>query len=187
MMTTLEGVACAKCSYWNADRTHHTQVRHANIAAVRACFQEPAKPVTPPTAPIRGTERNGAMPGIWSEIRKLGLMLPRISEWRTNYYAIQVRNFGSSDGGLVTEFYKVWHGDQPGFVSLYKQAGDDFYQIKNPHRMLAVLQAIAFNPEKAATDYGVKIKRCGICHRTLTVKASRERGIGPKCAAKAGW
>lgn len=46
------------------------------------------------------------------------------------------------------------------------------------------LALIAEDPKAAAIRYGKEIGRCGICHRRLTVKASREAGIGPICAEK---
>ena len=52
----------------------------------------------------------------------------------------------------------------------------------------AVLAKIAeAGAEAASARYGHEIGECGICGRTLTNDASRERGIGPICADKAGW
>lgn len=38
-----------------------------------------------------------------------------------------------------------------------------------------------------ATAYGIRTHRCLICGRTLTVKESIARGIGPVCAGRMGW
>ena len=37
-----------------------------------------------------------------------------------------------------------------------------------------------------AEEFGRRTHRCAICGRTLTVKESIERGIGPRCAARLG-
>lgn len=51
----------------------------------------------------------------------------------------------------------------------------------------AELAAIAADPKAAAARYGALTGRCGICNRTLEDADSVARGIGPVCAAKAGW
>jgi len=52
----------------------------------------------------------------------------------------------------------------------------------------AVLRKIAaVGAETASATYGWEFKRCGVCGRGLTNDDSRERGIGPVCAAKMGW
>ena len=50
-----------------------------------------------------------------------------------------------------------------------------------------VLDKIAVDPQAASVRYGHEIGACGVCGRTLTDSDSRERGIGPICAAKMGW
>ena len=45
----------------------------------------------------------------------------------------------------------------------------------------------AVGAEAASARYGHEIGECGICGRQLTNDESRARGIGPVCAAKAGW
>jgi Family of unknown function (DUF6011) len=45
----------------------------------------------------------------------------------------------------------------------------------------------AAQPSLAAKAYGLHYKCCGVCGRTLTNKASRERGIGPYCAERYGF
>lgn len=49
-----------------------------------------------------------------------------------------------------------------------------------------ILNAIRRNPIESAALYGKTTGTCGICHRTLTVKESVERGIGPVCLKKLG-
>lgn len=46
---------------------------------------------------------------------------------------------------------------------------------------------VASDPEAAAILHGKRTGECAICGKELTVKASIERGIGPKCAARFGW
>lgn len=88
------------------------------------------------------------------------------------------------------KFYRV---DQPekgkwaGYLFLDVQAGDDYWPVKNLTAKAGIIERIAANPEKAASDYGHQIGKCGICSRTLTDPKSIERGIGPVCANNAGW
>lgn len=46
---------------------------------------------------------------------------------------------------------------------------------------------IISSPKACATAYALRSGRCGICGRELTTPESIEAGIGPKCAARAGW
>jgi hypothetical protein len=97
-------------------------------------------------------------------------------------YALEV------DGGV--KFYLVdrptegrWAGRT--FVSV--QASDDKYPVRNPESRNDILAAIAVNPKEAMLRYGRELGHCGHCGRTLTNDESRERGIGPVCAAKMGY
>jgi hypothetical protein len=49
-----------------------------------------------------------------------------------------------------------------------------------------VIQCTA-EPAMAAKAYGLHYQHCGVCGRTLTNQESRERGIGPYCAARYGF
>ena len=106
-----------------------------------------------------------------------------------------MENVIDEDGKPVMEptwkFYKVNHGKEgsqwEGFTFLDIQAGDDYHPIKNAAHKSLILATIQGNPEKAMADYGLQLGRCGICMRTLTNPESIARGIGPKCADKAGW
>lgn len=40
---------------------------------------------------------------------------------------------------------------------------------------------------ESAARYAANIGKCARCNKNLTVKASRERGLGPECLHKAGW
>jgi hypothetical protein len=152
----------------------------------------PQTQVVHESAPIRGTERNGAMPSVsdWAQVRAAAAVLPNVAH---GHYAIQVRDFecaATGGGGLVWKFYKVdkpQRGAYKGRTYLSVQASDDFHLVRGAAAQLAIFQAIGFNPQKAMTDYGHQLGRCGICHRTLTDPESIARGIGPVCAGKIGW
>lgn len=47
--------------------------------------------------------------------------------------------------------------------------------------------AAASDPEAAAVAYGNRVGACSCCGKTLSNKASIDRGIGPICADKYGW
>jgi hypothetical protein len=47
-----------------------------------------------------------------------------------------------------------------------------------------VLQWIQKDPKRAMLDFGLQTVSCGACGSPLSNKASRERGMGPDCAAK---
>lgn len=49
------------------------------------------------------------------------------------------------------------------------------------------LRTILADPQEAMAAYGRLTETCGLCGRHLEDKASVARGIGPVCAAKAGW
>lgn len=51
----------------------------------------------------------------------------------------------------------------------------------------ALVCEAAANPAEAAKAYGLHYSHCGICGRMLTNQESRERGIGPYCAARFGF
>jgi Family of unknown function (DUF6011) len=51
----------------------------------------------------------------------------------------------------------------------------------------ALYAKVMADPEAAMLRYGREIGRCGHCNRTLTDESSRQAGIGPVCAAKAGF
>lgn len=122
----------------------------------------------------------------WGDIRAAGEKLPNLPHMR---YAIEVIDFEHGPEP-VWKFYQIdkpqkgkWAGRT--FVSV--MASDDTYPVRKPQSILAILGAIAADPEKAASDFGHQIGRCGICHRTLTDPESIAHGIGPVCRAKAGW
>jgi hypothetical protein len=128
-----------------------------------------------------------AGPTLDEQIKIAAAALPQL---RKMHYAIEERDFTKNDGEPVWKFYRVdlpTKGKWAGRIFLDIQASDDYHPVRDSQRKLNVLQAIGFNAEKAASDYGHQIGRCGVCRRTLTDDVSIDRGIGPVCAKKVGW
>lgn len=82
---------------------------------------------------------------------------------------------------------KPTEGKWAGRTFVKVQASDLEYPIKNPDKRLEILNLIAVDPQGAMLRYGKELGHCGHCGRTLTNEESRERGIGPICAAGLGW
>lgn len=100
---------------------------------------------------------------------------PEVADGR---YAVE-----DEDGTL--KFYKLKNGRKAGYVFLDVQASDDWFAIRNPRRIDAVLAAIVEAGElNAARRYGIELGKCSRCGRTLTDETSRAYGIGPDCRAK---
>lgn len=89
------------------------------------------------------------------------------------------------DGNPIT-FLSVWISDDGSRWSVKMYSSDELMPLRRAtqYEYLLVLSA---DPEYSAKLYGLNRKRCGICHRKLTRKDSRERGIGPVCAERWGW
>lgn len=68
---------------------------------------------------------------------------------------------------------------------VYVMASDNEHLLyhKAAHSVIA---KITLDPLEASRKFGWEFRRCGLCNRGLTNKASREAGIGPVCANK-GW
>lgn len=71
------------------------------------------------------------------------------------------------------------------FVNLL--LSDNEHKMPLPQQKVIARKIAEYGAEKASAAYGHEFKHCGVCGRGLTNDESRERGIGPKCAAKAGW
>jgi hypothetical protein len=94
----------------------------------------------------------------------------------------------NSEAGI--KFYKVdrpTEGRWAGRTFVKVQASDDFYPIRNGAECRRILESIAVDPKAAMLLYGRELGACGHCGRTLTDETSRERGIGPVCAAKLNY
>ena len=89
-----------------------------------------------------------------------------------------------------TAFYKVdrpTEGKWAGRVFVKQIVGDDEQRLSQKQGLAIIAKIAEAGAEAASARYGHEIGECGICGRTLTNDESRERGIGPVCAAKAGW
>lgn len=113
----------------------------------------------------------------------------RFARWST----IPVENGEYADYALLNTagdpvFYRVRRpitGKYAGRTYVDRYSSDSV--VRMPWGEAAdVLDAIARNPLQSAILYGQRTERCGICHRKLTKKESRERGIGPVCASRMG-
>lgn len=76
-------------------------------------------------------------------------------------------------------------GRWAGYTFLSQVSGDKHTAIKGAQKA-QILNAIKRDPIESAALYGKTTGTCGICHRTLTVQESVDRGIGPVCFEKLG-
>jgi len=97
-----------------------------------------------------------------------------------------------TESGAINElaFYKVdrptegrWAGKV--FVKLMISDGEQRLSWATTKTVLAKIAEVG--AAAASARYGHEIGECGVCGRTLTNDESRERGIGPVCAAKNSW
>lgn len=97
----------------------------------------------------------------------------------------------TEDGAINTlAFYKVdrpTEGRWAGFVFVKLIVSDDEQRLSKAASATVLAKIAAVGAEAASAAYGHEIGACGVCSRTLTNDESRERGIGPICAAKNGW
>jgi hypothetical protein len=97
----------------------------------------------------------------------------------------------TAEGALnETAFYTVDRPDEgkwAGYVFVHLLLSDNEHKLPVPQQKAIARKIAEYGAEKASAAYGLKFKHCGICGRGLTNDDSRERGIGPKCAAKYGW
>jgi hypothetical protein len=113
------------------------------------------------------------VPGLFGST---GEMVPRGS------YAIETPD---RPGNPIT-FISVWVSDDASRWSVKMYVSDERVKLtrSQQHKFLDVIEQ---DVQGAAKRYGLLKCRCGICHRKLTREDSRERGIGPICAARYGW
>lgn len=98
----------------------------------------------------------------------------------------------ATEAGATNElaFYKVdrpTEGRWAGYVFVKHLLGGEEQRLSQKTAKAVLAKIAAAGPEAASAAYGHEIGRCGICHTRLTNDDSRARGIGPKCAANAGW
>jgi hypothetical protein len=116
---------------------------------------------------------------IFRQIRAIGERL------EAGGYAIYNRAGGEND----ISFYEVvrpTEGKWAGGTFVNRRASDEHLKL-SAEEQLRVLTAIVADPMGAQLLFGQKLGICGVCSRTLTTKASRDRGIGPVCARNKGY
>lgn len=97
-----------------------------------------------------------------------------------------------TEAGATNElaFYKVDRPDTgkwAGYVFVKMIVGDVEQRMSRTAAAAVLAKIAEVGPETAMATYGHEIGECGMCGRMLTNDESRARGIGPVCAAKAGW
>lgn len=168
-------------------KCYHCKKTHTNVATVRACSQGMAQPDANQTVESwaanipAGTPLSERVnkPSPVDRIRTAAACLPNTKKCR---YALH------RDG--IWKFYvvsKPQSGRWAGYTFVSRLASDTEYRVSSVNAQADILEAIAFNVEQAASDYGHQVGRCGICNRTLTDQESINLGIGPICAGKVGW
>lgn len=96
---------------------------------------------------------------------------------------------------LKIEIDKPTEGNWAGWIFVKDAAeygANQRYGSQKPGKLYAgrvrdELRAILADPREAAAAYGHLTGTCGMCGRPLEEESSVARGIGPKCAQKAGW
>lgn len=110
--------------------------------------------------------------------------LPEVHEGR---YAL---DFGADHDGInQIRFYKVdrpTEGRWAGRTFVKRLESDQEVRVSFGETK-DVLARIAANEQEAMERFGRETKTCGHCGRRLTNDESRDRGIGPVCAAKMDW
>lgn len=111
---------------------------------------------------------------------------PTAEEVPAGRYAVD-----TEDGAVnALAFYKVdrpTEGRWAGYVFVKLMVSDSEERLSRATQTAVLAKIAAVGAEAAAARYGHELGRCGMCDRTLTNDESRARGIGPVCAAKAGW
>lgn len=89
-----------------------------------------------------------------------------------------------------TAFYKVdrpTEGKWAGRVFVKLMLSDQEQRMSRATAEGVLVKIHEYGAEKSMALYGHEFGHCGVCGRGLTNDESRERGIGPICAAKMGW
>lgn len=87
-------------------------------------------------------------------------------------------------------FYKVdrpTEGRWAGHVFVKHIVSSEEHRLSRAAGEAVLRKIAAVGAEAASARYGQELEHCGVCGRPLTNDDSRERGIGPKCAADMGW
>lgn len=112
--------------------------------------------------------------------------LPSIEVVPAGRYAIETED-GATNG---LAFYKVdrpTEGRWAGRVFVKLMVSDEEQRMSWAATKSILAKIASVGAAEASARYGHEIGECGVCGRTLTNDDSRERGIGPICAAKNSW
>jgi len=94
----------------------------------------------------------------------------------------------AEDGRTV--FVKVdrpTEGQWAGRTFVKLQLSDSYERMPRVIQQAVLRRITDQGIKECAVRYGHELGVCGVCGRSLTNEASREAGIGPKCAAGFGW
>lgn len=83
-------------------------------------------------------------------------------------------------------FYRVKRYES-GAYTVSVQASDETHRLDRKAARTVLQQIVDAGIKESAILYGLKLGVCSICGRSLTKKASRDRGMGDKCADDMGW
>lgn len=126
----------------------------------------------------------GTAPRVIAEVTVAGM--PSADEVPAGRYAV-----ATEDGAVNTlAFYKVdrpTEGRWAGKVFVKHLVGGDEQRMSFAASKAVLAKIAAVGAESASAAYGHEIGHCGVCNIRLTNDESRERGIGPVCAANMGW
>jgi hypothetical protein len=182
---TTNGVLCGRCRKNGVEHPYH-----ATSADVRACYSNGTavqgrlevgtgrKQVKAPGAIFVG---EGGLPtGTYTVVfddgdyRTFKVTADEADEEFWNERTV-IRLLTGPDN--ESSYTGVAHVTDDGRVVVWKKARD-------AERLNEALRVLVGDPKAAASAYGLRSGKCGLCGRTLTTPESLERGIGPVCAEK---
>jgi hypothetical protein len=153
----------AKNDAYGADKARdHVMTPEQEMRARRAVGLAPAAPAAVATTQVRTGQRYNIPDG---------------------RYALQIE--GDKNEWSFFEVSTPEKGKWEGFTFATQVASANEWPVRGARRH-RVLEAIAADVEGALAAYGQNTEHCGLCNRPLHNDESKARGIGPKCAAKAG-
>jgi hypothetical protein len=91
--------------------------------------------------------------------------------------------YAITGGEGQTVFVHVVKFESGAFI-VKQQVGDDTHRVPKVIAHTMLQKIVDAGIEEASMRYGRELGICGVCGRTLTNEDSRQRGIGPICAAR---
>jgi hypothetical protein len=104
--------------------------------------------------------------------------------------AVPAGHYALPDDKGGVDFYRVdrpTEGRWAGKVFVSIQHGDDHTTMSKMGGATVLRRIETIGAAECSKLYGRELGKCGVCGRTLTNDESRAAGIGPVCAANAGW